>query len=131
YMLEHGWNPSSYGHNDAHPLTIAAQSFPPSTLKFLLDHGVSPRGTQAMHAAVTWAAIDGEITGGVVTDPTRYEVLDLLLQYGADVNEMEVDPKARRPPRRRDGFTGTPLHRAIGQESLEMVKYLLENGASP
>ncbi|CZR54919.1 uncharacterized protein PAC_04804 [Phialocephala subalpina] len=121
WMLEHGWNPNLYGHNDSHPLTVAAASFPPSVVKILLDHGVSARGTQAMHAAVTMAA----------NDPTRFEVLDLLLHYDGDINEMEVDPKGRNPPRQRTGFTGTPLHHAICMNSLETVKYLLERGASP
>lgn len=119
-MLEHGWNPNLYGHNDIHPLTVAAASFPPSTVKILLDHGVSTRGTQAIHAAATTAA----------DDPTRFEVLDLLLQYDGDIDEMEVDPKGRVPPRQRTGFTGTPLHRAIHADSVEAVRYLLARGAS-
>jgi ankyrin repeat protein len=120
-MLEHGWNPNLYGHNDIHPLTVAAASFPPSVVKILLDHGVSTRGTQAMHAAASMAA----------NDPTRFEVLDLLLEYDGDVDEMEVDPKARKRFRRRTGFTGTPLHRVIEDNGIEAVIYLLEKGASP
>jgi ankyrin repeat protein len=119
-MLEHGWNPNLYGHNEIHPLTVAAASFPLSTVKILLDHGVSTRGTQAMHAATTNAA----------NDETRFKVLDLLLQYGGDINEMEVDPKGRAPPRQRTGFTGTPLHHAIHADSVEAVRYLLARGAS-
>lgn len=119
-MLENGWNPNLYGHNDIHPLTVAAASFPSSVIKILLEHGVSTRGTQAMHAAASMAA----------NDPTRFEVLDLLLHYDGDVNEMEVDPKGRNPPRQRTGFTGTPLHHAICANSVETVKYLLEKGAS-
>ena len=121
WLLEHGWNPNLYGENDIHPLRVAAASFPPSVVKILLDHGVSTRGTQAMHAAAFMA----------VDDPTRLEVLDLLLQYDGDVNEMEVDPKGRRPPRQRTGFTGTPLHHAIKANGIEAVKYLLAKGASP
>ena len=119
-MLEHGWNPNLYGHNDVHPLTVAAASFPPSIVRILLDHGVSTRGTQAMHAAASLAS----------EDPTRFEVLDLLLQYDGNVDEMEVDPKARNPPRQRTGFTGTPLHHAIRANSVDAVKYLLARGAS-
>ncbi|KAE8441021.1 hypothetical protein EG329_006085 [Mollisiaceae sp. DMI_Dod_QoI] len=121
WMLEHGWNPNLYGHNDIHPLTVAAASFPPSVVKILLDHGISTRGTQAMHAAASMAA----------NDPTRFDVLDLLLQYDGDIDEMEVDPKGRNPPRQRTGFTGTPLHHAICANSVGVVKYLLERGASP
>src|SRR5450756_411401 len=120
-MLEHRWNPNIYAHNDIHPLTVAAASFPPSVVKILLEHGVSTRGTQAMHAAASMAA----------DDPTRFEVLDLLLQHDGDVDEMEVDPKGRNPPRQRTGFTGTPLHHAIRADSVEAVKYLLAEGADP
>ncbi|KAE9370235.1 ankyrin [Stipitochalara longipes BDJ] len=121
WVLEHGWNPNLYGHNDIHPMTVAAASFPPSIVKILLDHGVCTRGTMAMHAAASMAA----------DDPTRFEVLDLLLLYDGDVDEMEVDPKGRNPPRQRTSFTGTPLHHAIKANSVEAVRYLLERGASP
>jgi ankyrin repeat protein len=121
WLLEHGWNPNLYGRDDIHPLTVAAASFPPSVVKILLDHGVSTRSTQAMHAAASMAAVD----------PTRFEVLDLLLQYDGDVDEMEVDPKGRKTPRQRTGFTGTPLHHAIKANGIEAVKYLLARGASP
>jgi len=100
-------------------MTVAASQFPLSTVKILLDHGVSTRGTMAMHAAAFQAA----------NDPTRYEVLNLLLLYDGDVNEMEVDPKGRNRPRLRTPFTGTPLHHAIKAGSVEPVKYLLEKGA--
>jgi ankyrin repeat protein len=125
WLLEHGWNPNLYCHDDIHPLTVAAASFPPSTVRILLDHGVSTRGTQAMHAAVSAAA----------DDPTRFDVLDLLLEYDGDVDEMEVDPKARKArrhdTRQRTGFKGTPLHHAIKDNGIEAVIYLLEKGASP
>ena len=138
-MLDYGWNPNLYGHNDVglyivgfvrlltvskpqiHPMTVAAASFPPSVVKILLDHGVCTRGTMAMHAAASNAA----------NDPSRFEVLDLLLSFDGDVNEMEVDPKGRNPPRRRTSFTGTPLHHAIECDSIESVQYLLQKGASP
>lgn len=120
-MLEHGWDPNLYGQEDIHPLTVAAASFPPSIVKILLEHGFSARGTQAMHAAAFMA----------VDDPTRLEVLDLLLQYDGDIDEMEVDSKGRKPPRQRTGFTGTPPHHAIKANGVEAMKYLLVKGASP
>ena len=99
---------------------IAAHRFPPSVVKILLDHGV--RGRMAIHLAA----------GQAGKDPTRFEVLDLLLLYGGDVNEMEPDPKGRRTPRQgRTWSTGTPLHHAIGSCSVDAVRYLLEKGASP
>lgn len=121
WLLEHGWYPNLYGHNDIHPLTIASASFLPSVVKILLDHGVSTRGTQAMHAVISMAAVD----------LTRFEVLDLLLEYDGNVDEMEVDLKGRKRPRQRTGFTGTPLHRAVEANCIEAVIYLLERGASP
>ncbi|KAF4624529.1 hypothetical protein G7Y89_g13641 [Cudoniella acicularis] len=121
WMLEHRWNPNLYGHNDIHPLTVAAAYFPPSVVKILLDHGVSTRGTQAMHAAASMAG----------DDPTRFEVLDLLLQYDGDVDEMEVDPKGRNPPRQRTGFTGTPLHHAICTNSVEAFDYKISSSSKP
>ena len=76
----------------------------------------------AMHMATQMSA----------DDPTRFEVLDLLLLYDGNVNEMEPDPKGRKPPRQsRTWTTGTPLHHAIGRNSIEAVRYLLEKGASP
>jgi len=82
---------------------------------------VGARGTMAMHAAAGMAA----------EDPTRFEVLDLLLLYDADIDEMEADPEARKPWRERTTGTGRPLHHAVRANSIETVKYLMEKGASP
>jgi hypothetical protein len=88
--------------------------------RVLLEHGVTPRGTGAIHAA----------TCASILDPTHFEVLDLLSRYGGNIDEMEMDPKARRPPRQRTSFAGTALHRAIWIEKLDTVRYILERGAS-
>ncbi|KAJ0125453.1 ankyrin repeat-containing domain protein [Diaporthe amygdali] len=48
--------------------------------------------------------------------PSRVEILKILLDHGADANEMEVDPKALGRP--RASYTGTPLHRAVRFGSL-------------
>jgi hypothetical protein len=81
----------------------------------------------AMHAVADMAA----------TDPTRFDVLDLLLQYDGNINEMELDSEGRQARRQRTRFKGTPLHHALqdiglpSSNHIKIVKYLLERGADP
>lgn len=62
-------------------------------------------------------------------DLTRVEVLRMLLDAGADANEMMPDPKGPNGRGHRDAAHGTPLHWAVRVGVLETVECLLEYGA--
>jgi ankyrin repeat protein len=117
-------------------LTIAASKWPkpsPQVIKLLLEHGADVQETHALHAAASmsgkWAAPDVEGK----PDPARMEILQILLDAGVSVNQMEPDPKGpdslARNGRQRTPNTGTALHHAVVEGSPEAVSYLLARGA--
>lgn len=127
-MLEHGADPNvppRRGYT-VDLLTLAAASCPPSIVRLLVEHGARTKGTQALYAAATTSAVELD-EGNFQSVPSRVEILEILLDHGADVNEMEVDPKALGRP--RASHTGTPLHRAVKYGSVEAVQCLLDYGA--
>ncbi|KAB5549973.1 ankyrin repeat-containing domain protein [Coniochaeta sp. 2T2.1] len=131
WLLEHGADPNPTCKGEIKDLlTYAAGFASTSIVELLVKHGARVRGTLAMHAA---AAATSTPTDDCTwePDPSRVEVLRILLDNGADVNEMEEDPKWRKNKRRRTCFTGTPLHYAVQYPSLEAVRFLLSRGADP
>lgn len=92
----------------------------------LVEYGAKIRGTQALHAAATTSAIEMD-EGEFLPVSSRVEVLIILLGHGADVNEMEPDPKGLNRP--RASSNGTPLHRVAKYGSLEAAQCLLSYGA--
>jgi ankyrin repeat protein len=130
WLLEHGADPNAVPSTDRDGdiLTIAAERSSLAIVRLLVEHGADVRGTRALHIAA--GATNPEIGGKV--SATRLEVMGILLDAGADVNEMEMDPKGRRSGRRqRTSYTGTPLHYAIQFGTLAAVEYLLARGAGP
>lgn len=128
WLLEHGADPNvpPLLGKTVDILTLAAASCPPSTVRLLVEHGARRKGTQALHAAATTSATEID-EGNFQPDPSRVEILKILLDHGADANEMEVDPKELGRP--RTSYTGTPLHRAVKDGSVEAVQCLLTYGA--
>lgn len=128
WMLGHGADPNvpPLVGQTVDLLTLAAARFAPSTVRLLVEHGARIKGTQALHAAATTSAIEMD-EGKFHPVPSRVEILKILLDYGADANEMGVDPKALGRP--RASHTGTPLHRAVKDGSVEAVQCLLAYGA--
>lgn len=97
-------------------------------MRLLLEHGSIIKESQALHAAATTSAIQVDESA---YEPValRLEVMRILLEGGANVNEMEPDPKGQRNKRPRSLYTGTPLHRAVKDGSIEAVELLLAHGA--
>jgi ankyrin repeat protein len=62
---------------------------------------------------------------------TRIDVLRILVESGADFNQMEPDPKGLPYKRSRTLYTGTPLHRAVKENSVKDIEFLLAHGADP
>jgi ankyrin repeat protein len=113
-------------------LAVAAAISPPQLVKQLLERGARVQETLALHAAAIASAerIDEDEWK---PDPSRVEVLHMLLDAGANVNQMQPDPKGpdawSRSQRQRTPSTGTPLHYAVTEGSPEAVSCLLARGA--
>jgi hypothetical protein len=91
------------------PLHLAAAFAGPEAVRLLLEHGAhahqvsrNPQRNQALHAAIALG--------------DSPEVIELLLEAGADVNATQAG-----------GFT--PLHQAASAGKLEIVRLLLKSGA--
>lgn len=128
WLLEHGADPNIPPRlgSTVDLLTRAAARRPPSIVGLLVEHGARTKGSLALHAAATTSANE-YAERNFQPVPSRVEILKILLDYGADANEMEVDPKALGRPRSPN--YSTPLHRAVKDGSVEAVRCLLAYGA--
>ncbi|KAL1854429.1 hypothetical protein Daus18300_011448 [Diaporthe australafricana] len=128
WLLEHGADPNipPIRGKTLDLLTLAAADCSPSSVRLLVEHGARTKGTLALHAAATTSAIELD-EGNFQPVPSRVEILKILLDHGADANEMEEDPKGVGRP--RSSCFGTPLHRAVQYGSFEAAQCLLTYGA--
>lgn len=100
--------PTRYGHT---PLDNAIQKGHEQCVKLLLDRGATTKHkTYELGTAPTSGALVCAIETG------HSSLIPLIIQYGADVNE-------------RQGWGGTPLHRAAAHGSIMAIDTLIEAGA--
>jgi serine/threonine-protein phosphatase 6 regulatory ankyrin repeat subunit B len=113
------------------PLFRAVQKNDMEVVRALLAKGADPNIVTMGYTPFLVAAGVG---GGGTAGPMNRELLDLLVQRGADVNAQVTDTlysyytRYQAPPR-REGTSA--LHDAAQKGSLELVKYLLDHGANP
>ncbi len=70
-----------------------------------------------------------EITKQLVSQVLRIETTNVLLEAGANINHQSGDGPDPDDPYNFSKLT--PLHIATGPDSVEVVKFMLENGADP
>ena len=92
-------------------LEYAIYQSPLPFVRALLELGANPNygesaGFPSLHAALSTNRED------------RYDIVELLLQFGADVQQRGVNDY-------------TPLHYAAAQNDLRMIQLLLSHGADP
>jgi ankyrin repeat protein len=94
---------------------------------FLIHHGADvtvanrETGETPLHNAIAKAG-----------RPYFLHVIRLLVEHGADVNARTIPGKQTGAFMRDVRTRGeTPLHRAAAYGDVEIIKYLLENGADP
>lgn len=112
---------------DHHLLFNAAFNAQPSTVRWLLQKGedanyTSPKtGENALHFAISKRS-----------NPERIEVVRILVEAGADVNQ-QTTPGSETSCFMRDAFLKgeTPLHRAAAYGDAMMIRLLLDAGADP
>ncbi|KAI2638063.1 ankyrin repeat-containing domain protein [Xylaria nigripes] len=132
WLLAHGADPNlaEYGFT---PIMVAVRYHPPEVVQLLIDYGADPKTPMLLHstASASERAIHEAYPGR--DDPDRIRVMKILLDNGADVNEMEPDPKSRprdHDRRKRTADTGTPLHYAVKASNPITVSFLLAHGAN-
>jgi hypothetical protein len=119
FLLENGADPNEEGNWQGRPgrqLITACKIAPLGVVELLLVYGAQVKQSGAIQAAVS---------------ADRVDVLELLKQYGADVDEFPkfawediYDRQAEQSQKQE-----TPLHIAIRKNAKKALKWLLENGA--
>jgi len=113
-LLEHGANPDKVGHEkQTTPLGLAIEKNNLGVMRQLLDHRAAVNYTQYSHSPL-WNAVNGDWRGA---HGGSVQVVDLLLQHGADPNN------------KNDGWS--PLGTAAARDQVVIVKHLLQHGANP
>ena len=98
------------------------------TLKALLAAGADPNLADLRATPVLATALDLPLTDSKLQTPD-FEAARILIEAGADVNQMYGCPEYHSPTNPLRGTT--LLHRAVWRYHLDVVNFLLEKGAKP
>lgn len=91
------------------------------TVKMLFEHGGNIHRGQLLHNAVLRKGPESDVV----------ELVELLLSKGALINEIKYINHAVSYRELCPYSLGTPLHYAVRECKLNVVSYLLRNGADP
>ncbi|EXJ82263.1 hypothetical protein A1O3_06076 [Capronia epimyces CBS 606.96] len=116
YLVEHGANPNVLDLEKFTPFAWAAALASRETLDLLLEHGASVHFGNPLHMAVRHGRED--------------DIIELLLNHGADVNAIEFEGNPSYYYGIHAGV-GTPLHEAYVMGNDRLVQLLLKHGADP
>ena len=99
------------------------------TLKALLAAGADPNLADLRATPVLATALDLPLTDSEPVKTLDFEAARILIEAGADVNQMYGCPETYSPT---NPLWGTTLfHRAVWRHRLDVVNFLLEKGAQP
>ncbi|KAJ5702733.1 hypothetical protein N7488_010281 [Penicillium malachiteum] len=116
FLLDHGADPNKDCGIDLTPLSYAVQSAPISVINLMLNLGGDVKKGQLLHHAIERRS-------------ETIEVLKMLIENGAPINATMYQD--HYPSWRLFYFMGlgTPLHKATELGKVDVVRYLLSEGA--
>ena len=118
WFLTHGASPNAPGTRSVTGLDLAGAISSPNVIEQLLQHGGTINCTNALHMAAR------------SPKPGRRQVVEYLLEAGADINAIEYAGSKQFSFHAERG-AGTPLHSAARLGREKMMQFLLEKGADP
>lgn len=117
WLLDHGADPNQQSAIDLTPLSIAVEDAPISVIKLMLNRGGDTQKGQLLHHAID-------------RNSDETTVLKLIIESGADINSiMYENHEASRAMYCFMSF-GTALHKAVELRKVEVVRFLISEGAS-
>lgn len=117
WLLDHGADPNRRCNIDLTPLSCAVEHAPLSIINLLLDRGGDVTKGQVLHHAVS-------------RESDTVDVLKLLIARGAPINAVMYQD--HQPSWDVFFFMGeTPLHKAVFLRKIDVIHYLLSEGANP
>jgi ankyrin repeat protein len=117
WLLDHGADPNRQCVIDLTPLSLAVESAPTSVIQLMLNRGGDARKGQLLHHAIE-------------RHSDKIAVLRLLIENGADINSTMYED--HYPSRALFCFMdlGTALHKAAELGKVDVVRYLISEGAN-
>lgn len=122
FLLTHGADPNVMNRYHWTPLSVAARDGNLPHLELLLSHGAKPD-----HNALQKAVRRPQ------SDSSRFSIIALLLSHGAEINAVETEMKGGSTSSALVGplHKSTVLFKALSAKDVEMVRFLIEQGADP
>lgn len=119
WLLDHGADANARCAWDYTPTSQAMLGAPLGLIDYLFNHGADAQHGELLQYAV------------LRDTPDALDAVQRAVEHGASVNKVkyENDPKVFQE--RKPFGLGTPLHSAAEFGKIEIVKYLLEQGADP
>lgn len=116
WLLDHGADPNRQCVVDLTPLSFAVEDAPLAVIELMLSRGGDTRRGQLLHHAVE-------------RETDNIAVLKLLLATGAAINATMYEDHYPSLALYCFMALGTPLHRAAELGKVEVIQYLLSQGA--
>lgn len=116
WLLDHGADPNQQCVIDFTPLSLAVETAPISVIQLMLRHGGDARKGQLLHHAVK-------------RNSDNIAVLSLLIEKGADINSTMYKDYPSWALFYFMGL-GTALHKAAELGKVDVVHYLISEGAN-